>query len=266
MSFLFSSTKYSTNVTTSNWLATGHDGTDAMVIGGSGKLILSASNGVIHASGALDSALSPDINNYHFRAVNSHLILSSSAGSIVAISSAIAIPDVNNKFHIRSVNSPLIFSGGSGDVSFTAGTSQVVVSGNLRVTTSIYTNGTIQQNGGSGFVGTGMILQSGKLSHSNHLILSSTAGSVVNISASMNFSEIDKTYNIQAVNSHLILSSAVGSIVRISASLGCLDTTTAALPAAADILSGSIVWDSTRKALKVYGPEGWSVIATGTTG
>lgn len=53
----------------------------------------------------------------------------------------------------------------------------------------------------------------------SHLELSSSAGSVVAISASMDFPNVDKSYHIRARNSHLILSSSAGSVVAMSSSM-----------------------------------------------
>jgi len=52
-----------------------------------------------------------------------------------------------------------------------------------------------------------------------HLVLSCSAGSVVSLSASQDFTETDKDYHIRSANSHLILSSSVGSQITISGTL-----------------------------------------------
>jgi autotransporter translocation and assembly factor TamB len=65
---------------------------------------------------------------------------------------------------------------------------------------------------------------------------------------------------------HLILSSSAGSQVKVSGALTPLRLTTATLLAGTDPLTGSLVWDDTRKTLKIYGPLGWCPILTGTAG
>ena len=171
MAFIFSTSKYSTSVTTSNWIASGHDGTDAMILGGSGKLILSASNGITHLSGALDIGLVPD----------------------------------NKAYHVRSIGGPLILSS-SGGGSF------VYASGNLTVAEALLVKGDT--------VLSGNVVVGGQLYDLNsNLILSSSVGSVIAASGSLDFPNSDKTYHIRSVNDKLILSSSAGSAVYISGNL-----------------------------------------------
>ena len=256
MAFIFSTTKYSGNVTTSAWLATGHDGDDAMIIGGSGKLILSASNGTIHLSGALDVGLVPDNKAYHVRSIgsplilsssgggsfvyasgnltvseallvkgdtvlsgnvvvggqlydlNSNLILSSSVGSIIAASSSLDFPNIDKAYHIRAVNSNLVFSSSVG--------STIYISGNLQASGSHTLTGSVSINDNLSLTLDGPYSIRNSVSH---LILSSTVGSVVAFSASEDFVNTDKPYHIRAVNSNLILSSTAGSSIYVSGSL-----------------------------------------------
>ena len=175
------------------------------------------------------------------RSDNSHLVLSSSAGSLIAISGAIVFPSEGpNAANLIARNSHLILSSTVGSV--------VALSASQDFPTSDKPWHVRAVN--------------------SHLILSSTVGSVVALSSNLYFpvDAPDQLAHITAVNSHLILSSTLGSVIRASGALGAQDLTTATLPTADVTLSGSIVWDSTRKALKVYGPEGWTVLATGTVG
>lgn len=218
--------------------------------------------------------------NYHVRSVNSRLILSSSAGG-VAISGNLrltgtVLPFENLGCSLGESSTPLRFANlYLQSIDITSGQIQV---GNGLVNIPTY-GFSSEANSGLyrpasqklGFTIAAVLRTSFSSSghiigETGHLILSSSAGSIVALSASQDFVNTDRLYHIRSVNDHLVLSSSAGSVVRISGALGALDLTTATLPANNVILSGSIVWDSTRKALKIYGPEGWSVIATGTTG
>jgi hypothetical protein len=74
------------------------------------------------------------------------------------------------------------------------------------------------------------------------------------------------TNTIAGQTSHLILSSTVGSVIKMSGAIGAHRATTATLPAGAEIMTGTILWDDTRKTMKIYGPQGWTPILTGTAG
>ena len=75
------------------------------------------------------------------------------------------------------------------------------------------------------------------------------------------------TGSISTTSGHLILSSTAGSMVYVSGALGPQRVTTATLPpATTDVFTGSIVWDDTRKTMKIYGPLGWTPILTGAAG
>src|SRR3990167_5226098 len=142
-----------------------------MILGGSGKLILSASNGITHLSGALDIGLVPD----------------------------------NKAYHVRSIGGPLILSS-SGGGSF------VYASGNLTVAEALLVKGDT--------VLSGNVVVGGQLYDLNsNLILSSSVGSVIAASGSLDFPNSDKTYHIRSVNDKLILSSSAGSAVYISGNL-----------------------------------------------
>ena len=237
MSFLFSTTKYSSDVTTSNWLAVGHDSVDGIILNGTGKLILSASNGIIHLSGALDVGLAPDNKAYHLRTLASHLIFSSSGGSVVALSASQDFVNSDKAYHLRTVNSHLILSSSGGSYVYASGNLTVeqallvkgdtVLSGNVVVGGQLYdlnSNLILSSSIGSivALSASQDFVNSDKAYHiravNSHLIFSSSAGSVVALSASEDFVNSDKTYHVRAVNSHLILSSAVGSVVALSSS------------------------------------------------
>ena len=68
---------------------------------------------------------------------------------------------------------------------------------------------------------------------------------------------------INAKDQHLILSSSNGSIVNISSSLKLGQYAQANLPAGLNTLSGSVVWVSDLKTAAIYGPEGWQRVLTG---
>ena len=113
--------------------------------------------------------------NYHIKSADSHLILSSSAGSIVALSSS------------------LYASGSSHSIT---GTLRVDPNLDLSNADSVYHIRAVN----------------------SHLVLSSSAGSVMELSSSQDFSNTDKNYHIRAVNGNLILSSSVNSVIAFSAS------------------------------------------------
>lgn len=242
--------------------------------------------------------------------VDSHLVLSSSAGSVVALSSSLDFP-TDGQYNIRAVNNRLILS------SSDTGGSIVSVSGSINIEPPVAGRGA-RLGTASGFGITGLFVASENAARNGNIVIDGAVnfangggaydmlvgrggvgGSVVfgqgiflstggimkwsggtllggsvaaytflgrHDSGSIYISGADGRNELMAKNSHLILSSAAGSVVRISGALGAQDLTTATLPANNVILSGALVWDSTRKALKVYGPEGWTVIATGTVG
>lgn len=214
-----------------------------VVVGGqiydlNSNLILSSAVGsVIAASGSLDFPQTDKA--YHVRAVNSHLILSSSAGSVVALSASQDFVNSDKNYHIRAVNSHLILSSSAG--------SRVTVSGNIHLASSssllLDADGDTKIDGGS--VNNTIVFYTGNSQRANlaaggltmastrtivmtngsiydgsgHLILSSTVGSVVALSASQDFANSDKTYHIRAVNSDLVLSSSATSVVALSSAL-----------------------------------------------
>lgn len=181
--------------------------------------------------------------------VDSHLELSSSAGSIVAISASMDFPNTDKLYHIRARNSHLIFSSSTG--------STVTISGGLKVTDilggttsnviSIPTGGRISSPAGRmafGFQsvdGTVFFVNStesatirmntvtGIIDHlSQHLILSGTGGSVVALSSNLYFpiQAPANSAHIVSRNSHLILSSSAGSVITLSGALYVLNGST----------------------------------------
>ena len=70
----------------------------------------------------------------------------------------------------------------------------------------------------------GNVVVGGQLYDLNsNLILSSSVGSIIAASGSLDFPNTDKNYHIRAVNSHLILSSSVGSKIFVSGALTASD-------------------------------------------
>jgi len=197
---------------------------------------LSSSVGSVVAMSASHDLVNVD-KTYHIRAVNGNLILSSSAGSIVALSSNLYFPvDAPSvSAHIVANNSHLILSSSVG--------SKVRISGTVSIGETAGSNDTItiSHNGTSGFIvgdsgamfiraagvhvdqtgnGTGLLnVTKAVYSSLGSLILSSSSNSTVALSASQDFTETDKAYHVRSVNSHLILSSTLGSIVALSSNL-----------------------------------------------
>ena len=212
------------------------------------KLIINAQNTILRDS--LPFNFRNDLTrNHHINATQGHLILSSSAGSVVALSSSLYasgsshsitgtlrvnpnldLPNANAAYHIRAVNSNLILSSSAGSVvvlssSLYASGSSHVMTGTLRVDPNLDLS-----NAGSSYHVRAV---------NSYLILSSSAGSVVALSSSLyasgsshsitgtfridpniDLSNAGSSYHVRAVNSNLILSSSVDSVVAISGVLG----------------------------------------------
>ena len=224
------------------------------VLSGTNDLYYKDADGnVIAIAAATGSAVFDTIDANLVYNSRAHLILSSSVGSRVTISGNLTIAA---KGAITATAGHLVLSSSAGSIVSVSGGLNVV-GGNLNspLGTSVITNfaqwtangtqimtlasanGSVGINPGTGYLG-----------------FSSTAGQGV------------KHY---ASTGHLVLSSSTGtgnSIVAISGGLKIGRESTATLPTGADTLTGSIIWDETRKALKVYGPLGWTVVATGTVG
>lgn len=290
-------------------------------------LILSSSVGSVVALSASQDFSNSD-KNYHIRAVNSNLILTSSAGSYVDISGGLGFANAGVPAQIVARNSDLVLSSSSG--------SKVVISGTLELLSG--TTGTsllvpLRNNGvqptiafgdgdtgfyenvddslivsvaggakwavssttlGSSTTAAGAIRQAPPTATApaftpqSNITTTGIGGVAGTVSIISNAVEMAKAVSgsfyvlssgsliisgstagqalITAQESHLILSSSAGSVIRASGALGTIDLTTATLPANAVILTGSIVWDSTTKTLKVYGSEGWTPILTGAAG
>ena len=69
---------------------------------------------------------------------------------------------------------------------------------------------------------------------------------------------------VTSATAHLVLSSSAGSVIAMSGTLKHDKVDEAALPAGTDSLSGSVLWVDDSKFLVVYGSEGWSRILTGS--
>jgi hypothetical protein len=222
---------------------------------------------------------------HHLNAKSGHLILSSSAGSIIVLSSTLDITNVGNKnYHVRNSSGHLILSSSVG--------SRIVASGSLLVLSA-----SVAVGGAS--VGTtgdyGQVILSNPLNQTDAvagLNLRTASGWNVYLRTRQNASWLELTtgqgvlqhqwvatnYNLSgaitflggvsasivAKDQHLILSSSIGSVVRISSSLGLHKVTTSTLPAGSDNLSGSMVWVSDSKQAAIYGPLGWTRVLTGT--
>ena len=168
-----------------------------------------------------------------------HLVLSSSAGSRVTVS-----------------GSSLMLSM-AGTIGTAAGALTVQGAAGMILNSSIVTLGAASANG--------VVLTT----NGGHLIMSAssaTGGTIVAFSSSANFVNKDKPWHINAVNSHLILSSSTGSVIKISGALCPNTVATANLLAGTDSITGSILWDTTTKTLKIYGAEGWCPVLTGAAG
>lgn len=219
----------------------------------------------------------------------SHLILSSTAGSIIAASSTLYFPNADKSYHINAPNSHLILNS---DIGITA------VSGNLKVlsvafipklrgwqnsavdrinmetsdsifyrydSADVTINETMRFASGSRhgyqslfsgsivFGGVGRIL-SHVASDNSHLILSSSAGSVIAMSSSVAFPNVDRPYHINSLNSHLILSSSAGSYVTVSGGFQILSTATNPFV----VMSGTKARITTTQ----YGVQSWALNST----
>lgn len=236
-----------------------------------GHLILSSTVGSV-VSFSASSDFSQVNRNYHIRSVNSHLILSSSIGSTVAFSGNISV-----------MSGVLLGAGAAADRVKLASNSTILI-----VTSDTSSNATIlassYRDAGPTFVLTGDsfdLRQVGKIhwgqdgngaagnSREFQLISARTVLGHGAQSGTLALSSSTTGVNgmtLASLRGHLILSSSEGSTIKLSGALTYQRLTTATLPAAADILTGSIVWDDTRKTMKIYGPLGWTPILTGTAG
>ncbi|KKQ98809.1 MAG: hypothetical protein UT24_C0036G0007 [Candidatus Woesebacteria bacterium GW2011_GWB1_39_12] len=245
------------------WLGAAGAGQKTMFISGSGELVLSgnlpgqvkitAKESHLILSSSVGSIIalsaSQDFANsdtaYHIRAVNSHLILSSSAGSVIVISgSQLKLPADGatlqmgpNGQWLTSGGSTTITSAGNGALTLfenSAGGGGIQSKANYhRISNRAGTVNYLFVSGTNGIAG---VLLSGGLNFSQeglaynvvndkgHLILSSSVGSVVALSASKDYVNADKPYHIRAVNSDLILSSSAGSKVRVSGTISIGET------------------------------------------
>ena len=233
-------------------------------------------------------------------AFSSSLTLSSSANSIVSISSSLDFPNSDKQYHVRAVNSHLILSSSAG--------SRIVISGSLiingitsytnksviELTSSVHSHALILSLRGSP-VGIGQNIAGGVntlelttndvslVNQASRIVIrggtneadveinSGQSGSITNYvlfdganRAIDLLNAVSGGYHIRSTDSHLILSSSVGSAVRVSSSLGLHKATSTAMPAGSDNLSGSIVWVDNVKQFAIYGPLGWTRITTGS--
>ena len=284
MSFFFHTTPYPVDATSSATVTVGHDATDGSIKTGTGKLILSASSNVVHVSSSLDFSTVPE-RQYHIRAVNGHLILSSSGGSTITVSGAIDLIEAGStikNYSPRSTTGDLVLSSSS--------TSVVSISASLRMISQTSKNYHIAGSNDLIFSSTvGNITFSGACETENngkafdlrnktgHLILSSSVGSVVALSSSLyasgsahamtgtlrldpnlDLSNANSIYHIRTTNSHLILSSTVGSTIVLSAS-------TFAMKVSGNGNAGSITWnDSAQMGFNAAG--GFTFNNAGTLG
>ena len=133
---------------------------------------------------------------YHLNAKSGHLILSSSNGSEIYVSGTLDLLSYS-KFDVRYLNTASL-----PDQRYVLTSSDV----EQRIQSNLVTSGTFK-------------IQSIISNYSQYLILSSTVGSIVALSSSLDFPNTDKNYHIRAVNSDLILSSSSTSIIAFSSAL-----------------------------------------------
>lgn len=277
MSITFDTNPYPASTTTVTF---GHDGTDGSVKTGSGKLILSSSTKVIHVSSSLNFGIVPELQ-YHITSVNSHLVLSSSAGSAVSVSGNLRFPvaHVAGIGHITATTSPLVLSSSAGTV-YISGALAFSINGTS--TSNIYrqSNGVLTIAESSGIsvsnaqtnsstitltaAGTTITLAPSppKISSTATDLILSASTNVTVLSSSLDFESTIKSYHVNSRLSHLILSSSAGSSVSVSGGLKLYNATTASFTAPQ---TGMIMWHTTANCMALYNGVSWFRLASGTT-
>ncbi len=223
-----------------------------------------ADGNVVVIAAATGSAVFDNIDATKVFNSRGPLVLSSSLGSIIAVSGALELSDVG-AFQINARNSHLILSSSAGSTITISGTVlQFTASDGLRLTNGGRSTTVPNIIPDRSQTGTGIAAAAG-----NNLCLITNSAVALEV-----FSQI-RTSTSHAINvrsrifndaGHVIMSSstAAGSGVRISGTLLTHKEATTTLPAGADILSGGIVFDTTLGCLKVYSNNGWVRILTGT--
>ena len=222
---------------------------------GIGILSASATGITARISGSLDF-IQLDNNNkaYHLCSVNSHLILSSTVGSIIALSSNLYFPvdAPSDDAHITANNSHLILSSSAGSaITFSGSTFnfgklgpagvELILGGTNGATLRIGQNFTQVTAGGSttltntgngalvlleNSTGGGGVLHranyhriNSRDSNTNYVFVTSSLDiATVLLSGGLDFSKEGYAYSVTSRTGHLILSSTLGSVVALSAS------------------------------------------------
>lgn len=214
------------------------------------------------------------------------LILSSSAGSTIAVSSSLDFANVDKNYHINAKNSHLILTGAAGAAPF-----RVFISGVLTAAGShelhhlgsgfqdrisfMNSAGTATVNNFSAD-SNGIHFNSNNLASFNITSLGIRIGALnsagvqvtqaLEVSGSIALRQPDRAVLI-ASGSHLILSSAfltTPSIIAISGNLKLDPVFTSANLPTGDVVSGSFVYLSDKKCFAIYTPEGWQRILSAT--
>lgn len=213
------------------------------VINSRGSLTISSSNGVTAVSAAIEF---PDSRQYHIRASNSYLILSSSAGSVIGVSGNLDIRDTRSNETIiflrattgRIISYPNTGTSFQGGINFDSVRTQIYAGGDGAVAAARWT-------------ASGMAI--GRADPTERLT----------VSGNINLSDM-ATARIYSNNADLIFSASGNSVIALSGVAKFGQYTQSTLPAANPALSGSIVWVSDKKCFAIYGPEGWQRLSSGT--
>lgn len=213
-----------------------------------------------------------------------HLILSSTAGSVIAVSASIDLVNTDKAHHIRATNGHLILSSSAGSIVYISGALYIKDTLNLLApsTTEVMTKlvlkagdgttirGAIVSSGSSFLVGPGVlsgVLQIQSLKTRIGFPLEPTNSTFVEtleVSGSVMLMQPNKAL-LYASGSHMILSSSAGSTTTMSGAIKLAPVFTfATLPASADYVSGSMAYVSDRKCFAVFTPEGWMRVQSGT--
>lgn len=260
------------------------------------KILSNVQNGILYRSTLPIDIRDDQSKNYHILAPSSHLVLSSAVGSQVSISGNLWIQNglliaqsadetgvnIGGTFysssiaiHVEGTDDPaeLLVHRHSNNVNFgghlvlarSRGTdaSESAVQSGDRVgrIACVACDGTNYQ-----FIGQVDFVADGNITPISSPGRISFFTTPTNSISEIERIRIDSNGQLVSPNQHLILSSSVGSIIRLSGALTIHQETTTNLPANSTPMTGTILWDSTRKTMKVYGPMGWTPILTGSAG
>jgi hypothetical protein len=246
------------------WMSTDADNTWAVR-----TKISQAGPGHLFISGGLDRNGEGRLSVSELTSMSGNLILSSSVGSVVTVSSSLEFPNVHQASHITARNGHLILSSSNG--------SRVFVSGSL----SVGTNNTMF----AGFFDSSLVAGTGQVRANNYLVgspnnLAMTVNNdgqlrIQRFNAQANYGfifDINVSGTLKLRNREDTTDLVIGvgalssstSIVTMSGAFKLGEFAQSALPAGTDKLSGSIVWVSDLKTPAIYGHQGWSRILTGS--